>query len=255
MSGPGRLRRLQNDWDEMQAIDQQNGLIYVIDSAGDPPEHYLVGFRCRGVAEIDAQDQPVLRDQHRVELLLTPQYPRIRPIMYWLTPIYHPNFDGQGGVCIEKWYSQQTVAELCVALAEMVQYKNYNTTSPLNLDAAMWAMRHRNELPIDDRNLFAQTQEAPPQEPVSRSVYQASIVVTGTIPIWTPPGEESSEEEPTPVAASDTTQEHPPTPEPRPVPQPALEQDLAPFCQRCGNRFQDTESRFCPRCGAERAVL
>jgi hypothetical protein len=209
----------------MKALHERNGLIYVIAADDDPPERYVVGFHCRGVAEIDANDRPVIRDDHRVELVLTAEYPHIRPMMHWMTPIFHPNFNDRGDVCIKEWYPQQTLSELCEVLAEMVQYKNYNTTSPLNMDAAMWAMRHRDELPIDDRSLLTQVEGQTAPEPVARSMYQASVVVTGTVPIWSPPQET--------VPAG----------------------ELARFCENCGFEFQDPGIRFCPQCGANRAII
>ncbi len=225
MFGAGKLRRLQNDYDQMMAVHERNGLIYVIATDGDPPERYVVGFRCRGVARIDANDRFVTRDDHRVELILTAEYPRIRPLMHWMTPIFHPNFNDQGDVCIKAWYPQQTLAELCEVLGELVQYKNYNTTSPLNMEAAMWAMRHRDDLPIDDRSLFTPVEGKAAPAPVAQSVFQASVVVTGTVPIWSPP------EEAAPAA------------------------ELADFCENCGFGFQDAETTACPQCDTERATL
>jgi hypothetical protein len=209
----------------MIALHERGGPIYVIAAEGDPAERYVVGFRCRGIAAIDQDDRPVLSDDHRVELTLTIEYPRIRPIMRWLTPIFHPNFDNRGRVCLEGWYPQQTLSELCEVLAELVQYKNYNTTSPLNMDAAMWAMRHRGELPLDNRNLFTSVTGQTAPEPVGQSVYTASVVVRGTLPIWSPP------QESTPV------------------------EELAHFCENCGYNFSDAQVHLCPQCGARRTVV
>jgi hypothetical protein len=225
MVGTRRLTRLENDHKQMTAMHERGGLIYVIAVDGNPPERYVVGFRCRGIAAIDDNDRPVLRDDHRVELALTIDYPRVRPVMRWLTPIFHPNFDNYGRVCLEHWYSQQTLSELCEVLAELVQYKNYNTTSPLNMDAAMWAMRHREELPIDDRSLFTPLTGQTAPEPVAQSVYQASVVVTGTLPIWSPPQESASAK------------------------------DLGCFCGNCGYEFPDARVHVCPQCGAERTII
>ncbi len=166
-----RLRRLQKDYEHVMALQERSNLVYLISTEGNPPERYMIGFRCRGVKEIDADGQPVILDQHWVSLTLTADYPRFRPLMYWGTPIFHPNFDDQGNICIKDWYPQQTIADLCEILVELVQYKNYNTTSPLNMDAAMWAMQHRDELPIDDRSLQVSLKE---------------VLVTGRLPIMTP---------------------------------------------------------------------
>lgn len=225
--GRRRLRRLQNDHEQMIAMHGRNGLIHIIAMDGDPPERYLVGFRCRGVAAIDEDGEPQIRDDHQVELILTIEYPRLRPLMHWLTPIFHPNFDGAGGICIKEWYPQQTLRELCEVLAEMVQYKNYNTTSPLNMDAAMWAMQARDRLPIDGRNLYIQSQGTAPNPPV-QTVYGSARVVRGTLPIALPQVEEETA---------------------FPSGKPAL------YCGKCGFKFPNVQILFCPQCGYKRRMI
>lgn len=227
MVGPGRLRRLHNDYTQLQAMHERNGLLYVITAEGDPPEHYIIGFHCVGVAAIDAQDNPVLRHEHQVELILTAEYPRMRPLMRWRTPIFHPNFNSQGDVCLKGWYPQQTLLDLSEVLGELIQYKNYNTTSPLNMDAALWAMRHRATLPVDTRDLYTQQSGSAKPPSISRSIYDSRVVVTGFTPL-APPG---GAQQPPPVAG------------------------LAPFCGQCGRRFTDDQVRICPHCQAARATL
>ena len=117
MMGRGRLRRLYNDHEQMTAMHERQGLIYLVIAEGDPPERYEVGFCCRGVVRIDSSDKPILAELHCVELTLTADYPRMRPRIRWMTPIFHPNFDSNNGsVCIKDWYPQQTLADLCEVL-------------------------------------------------------------------------------------------------------------------------------------------
>jgi hypothetical protein len=207
----------------MQALHSANGLIRVAMTQGDPPELYVMQFLCRGVAAINADDQPVVSENHRATLVLTAEYPRLRPLIRWLTPIYHPNFDDQGGVCLREWYPSQSLSELCQVLGELVQYKNYDTTSPLNLEAAMWAIRHRNDLPIDRRNLLEQPaldtiEHTTLSQAPERTVWP-SVVVTGTIPIWMPPET------------------------------PAVAEALPRLCANCGKPYSDDDAKYCPSCG------
>ena len=150
---PPRLKRLYNDLDQMNDLHQRNGLVYIVAVNGDPPERYVVGFRCKGIVRLE-NDRPVFGDDHRAELALTVEYPMMRPQVRWKTPIFHPNFI-RGDVCTGDWYPKMMLREFCIVLAEMVQYKIYNTTSPLDMDAAMWAMRHRSDLPVDARDVLA----------------------------------------------------------------------------------------------------
>ncbi len=220
-----RLTRLQNDYSEILELNNRNGLIYLIVAEGDPPERYVVGFRCRGVAEIDADDHPIFSEDHRVELVLTIDYPGTRPLALWKTPIFHPNFVN-GAVCWE-WYPQQSLCETCKVFAEMVQYKNYNSASPLDMSAAIWAMRHRDEMPMDPRGLFDVPASRPLKNEVSKTIYSPSGVVRGFVPIQMPTALIS----------------------------PATSTTLATFCAHCGFKFGDTDARFCPQCGWKRQIM
>lgn len=228
MPGMRRMQRLEQEYEQLNALHQRNGLICVLAAEGLPPEHYIIRFRCRGIAEIDIQGKPKITQDHRVELILTVDYPRIRPLMRWMTPIFHPNFDGAGNVCIKEWYPQQTLADLCEVLGEMVQYKNYNTTSPLNMIAAMWAIKHRAELPVDNRSLI----EPLPGHPatITTTAYHPQVLVSGNLPIWS--GPETTAQ----LAESEDS-------------------SLALFCGDCGFQFIDEKMAFCSRCGAKRRIL
>jgi len=228
MSGTRRQIRLEQEYQQLQALHQRNSLICILAAEGNPPEHYIVSFRCLGIANIDGQGSPKTTEDHRVELILTIDYPRVRPLVRWKTPIFHPNFNDAGNVCIKEWYPQQTLVDLCEVLGEMVQYKNYNTTSPLNIDAAMWAMKHRNELPIDERNLLEPLSGN--ALPIATTVYQSDVVTRGRLSIL-----------PTPeIAASISGNEM---------------GSLALFCGDCGFQFKNDEMNFCPNCGAKRRIL
>jgi ubiquitin-protein ligase len=219
-----RWQRLEQEFEAMTAMHERNGLVHVIAAFGNPPEHYIIGFRCRGVERVGPDQEPVIRQEHRLELQLTVDFPRLRPLIYWHTPIYHPNFNDNGHVCIVEWYAKQTLPQLCEAIAEMVQYKIYDTTSPLNMDAALWAMYYRNKLPIDPRNLFDPTLNLPSKPSIARKPESATVIITGTRSITSP-----------------TTRDL------------ALEPgEKAPHCGGCGYKFNNPDAVYCPLCGSKR---
>jgi ubiquitin-protein ligase len=226
MNSLSRFNRLKNDYEQLVALHNRNGLINVIAVEGNPPEHYMIGYRCRGVAEVDSKGRPRFIEDHRVEIVLTVDYPRVRPLAFWKTTIFHPNFRN-GEICWE-WYPQQSLRETCEVFAEMVQYKNYNSTSPLNMDASMWAMKHGAELPVDSRSLFeAPAGQSAPRE-IGTSFYTSSAVIIGNVSLQMPS-----------LQLPETTlsqQNGPP----------------APFCGACGYEFTNEQSLFCPRCGEAR---
>jgi len=149
-----RRRRLENDHEKMKVLREQSGLVY-FDAEGEPPEKYTVCFTCKGL--VLKNGKPANSEEHAVEIYLPAEYPTKPPQLKWLTPIFHPNILGSehewhpGKVCLGGWAPSQFLDELCVKLAEMVQYKNYSVHSPLNTEAAVWAKKHERSLPVDER--------------------------------------------------------------------------------------------------------
>lgn len=149
-----RLRRLQADWESLQRVARESPFIEIDQYRGAPPETYLVTFRCKGLMKAAGAVQPSISSFHQVEIYLHQNYPRQQPRLTWRTAIFHPNIlsgDRNGGVCLGGWTPAETLGDLCVRLAEMVQYKSYNPEDPLDVEAAEWATEHFMVLPVDTR--------------------------------------------------------------------------------------------------------
>lgn len=149
-----RAKRLRAEYERVRKLHDSGGLIAIEGVLGDPPDRYLIRFTCRGIAQV-VGDRPIYSDLHRVALALTSTYPTTQPLMEWLTPIFHPNIraDGQE-VCIGTWFPAKTLDQLLLMLGEMIQYKNYASYDPLHLEASLWAMAHKELLPVDNRPLL-----------------------------------------------------------------------------------------------------
>ena len=99
-----------------------------------------------------------LRDHHEIIVELGAAYPRMIPNLQWKTPVFHPNISANGVVCLggygTHWVPSLTLDELCIMLWDMIRYKNFDTESPYNRDAAFWA-KQQNQfvLPLDRRPL------------------------------------------------------------------------------------------------------
>lgn len=80
------------------------------------------------------------------------------PELAWQTPIFHPNISATGVVCLggygTHWVPSLMIDELCHMLWDMIRYQNYDTESPYNRAAAVWA-REQTEFPfpLDERPL------------------------------------------------------------------------------------------------------
>lgn len=95
-----------------------------------------------------APGQPL--EVHRLQVIVSAEYPYERPRVRWLTPIFHPNImapaDG-GYVCVrllDSWAFDSTLADFVGALAGLVQHPNaqnpFGTASCLA--AAEWYTAH-----------------------------------------------------------------------------------------------------------------
>ncbi len=88
-------------------------------------------------------DDPVAVDRHVVLVQLGPEFPETPPLLFWLTPIFHPNvfpnYDSdqareheaqQGLVCLgalaESYTPSLDFGELCQILVDMAAFRNYS---------------------------------------------------------------------------------------------------------------------------------
>jgi len=127
------------------------------DGNGPPPERWEVTFRGIGLKRLD-DNAVVEHELHTVEVILGPEYPRRRPDLRWRTPIYHPNVQESGAVCLggysTHWAPSLRLDALCEMLWDMLRYSNFDVRSPYNLHAAHWTKRQPpGRFPLDPRQL------------------------------------------------------------------------------------------------------
>ncbi|WP_165252869.1 ubiquitin-conjugating enzyme E2 [Paludisphaera soli] len=135
-----RLRRLRNDLAALERLRAES-TVFDFRAQGDPPHHYRIHFRGRGLQRDDGKVK--FAAAHQVEIKLGSSYPRSIPEIRWLTPVYHPNISEIGMVCLggygTHWVPSVQLDELCNMLWDMARYHNYDVRSPYNRDAALWA--------------------------------------------------------------------------------------------------------------------
>jgi ubiquitin-protein ligase len=160
-----RTKRLQAEQDRVRALHERGGLFAIDAALGEPPDRYVFRFTCRGIASVFGEE-PIYSEEHQVAVVLTETYPTTAPLMEWLTPIFHPNIrsDGQG-VCIGSWYPAKTLDQLVLMLGEMIQYRNYASHDPLNLEASLWAMSRKELFPVDRRLMLEPHLRTPLAQP------------------------------------------------------------------------------------------
>ena len=151
-----RLRRLLADVQSLRDEFAGHPAIDIEALGWDPPEQYRITYRVPGVS-LDPAGQPVIVDEHQVLVTLGSGYPRQKPFCTCETQVFHPNFGRNAGdeICIgDYWTPAQTLADIVIKIGEMLQYREYNTLSPLNGTAARWASENVTIFPIGHVELY-----------------------------------------------------------------------------------------------------
>jgi ubiquitin-protein ligase len=156
MTSP-RLRRLDSDYQRMMTSFSGHPAIRLEPVGPTPPDRYRVIFSVPGLRISD--DGIISRvEQHLVEIYLPAEYPREKPYCTTANPVFHPNFGSY--ICIaDFWSPGQSLVDVVVQIGDMLQYKLFNTQSPLNALAAKWASENLSRLPIGSVELLPQVPE------------------------------------------------------------------------------------------------
>ena len=149
-----RLRRLQADYEKVQAVFAAHPFIRIVRVEGTPPDKYTLAFDVRGLAPLGENAFQESR-LHQAEIFLPMDYPRRPPFCRMITPVFHPNIDPQK-ICIgDHWSAGQSLPQMIVRIGEMICYQSYNLKSPLNATAAAWAEQNVSQLPLQSADLSA----------------------------------------------------------------------------------------------------
>ena len=149
-----RLRRLQNDYEEMLKLPRLTADRVQFTTEGDPPTRYVVTYRVKGLVG-RSPDKLSERDRFDVEFQLTQEYPKLAPVALVRQRVWHPNFYRNQHACIdpENWAAGQSLTELVIRVGEMIQYQIVNLKDPAWKDAADWAAANLHLFPIDKETL------------------------------------------------------------------------------------------------------
>lgn len=154
-----REKRLQNDFLALsELVDKSVGGLKIFSKKGNPPFEYVIEYNCRGVEKLQG-NEPVYRNNHRVEIVLGNSYPQQKPDVKFLTPIFHPNVWENLKVCLgNDWVIGETVPELVIRVGKIIQYSKdvLNLNSPANTSAKTWAQKNMSRFPVDTQTFKSQ---------------------------------------------------------------------------------------------------
>ena len=188
-----RQRRLESDYRGIRQLCDES-TIFTFSAVGEPPQKYRLIFSGNGIYR-NSNGEIKVSTQHECLIEFGAAYPRLVPNLAWQTPIFHPNISNNGVVCLggygTNWVPSLTLSELCGMLWDMIRYENFDTESPYNREAAIWAKQQLSSaFPVDQRSI--RDKIAHPNGVASNR--NVEIVETG-IEIVTPSPKKSSLEE------------------------------------------------------------
>ena len=172
-----RIRRLKSDYRAVCQL-RDDSTIFSFECSGTPPQKYELLFTGAGFYRDPSSGKIKVRNKHRVTVDLVASYPRMMPSLTWQTPIFHPNISTNGVVCMggygSNWVPSLTLDEMITMLWDMIRYKNFDSDSPYNREAAAWAQSQSNfKLPIDTRSIrdrvSCQTNQNPTLNPPKKT--------------------------------------------------------------------------------------
>ncbi|WP_252216501.1 FHA domain-containing protein [Clostridium sp. VAP41] len=148
-----RLRRIAADYEEIKKNFDSHKNIIVEPIGFEPAEKYKVTYYINGIY-LNEDNKIETLNKHIITITLHSEYPRYKPICTIETPIWHPNFrDGQ--ICIgDIWGAGESLCDIIVNIGDMIQYKSWNSFSPLSADAAKWAIENKYLFPVGNINLW-----------------------------------------------------------------------------------------------------
>ena len=151
-----RVRRLNSDFRSVDQLRSESS-IFSFECKGSPPQRYRLIFRGAGIFR-EPTGRIAVINHHEVVVELGAAYPRMVPNLAWQTPIFHPNISNNGVVCLGSygthWVPSLTLSEMATMLWDMIRYKNFDSDSPYNREAAIWSkMQTDFQFPLDPRSI------------------------------------------------------------------------------------------------------
>jgi len=142
---------------QIVAFAQSHSGFHVEANARHTPTEYIFRFQAPSFAPPEALNSPPQEiDSHEVFLVLPPDFPMKAPMVFWQTPIFHPNVSPKNGeVCLgdlgEHYRPGLDFGELCQMLIDIAAFRNYAVSEGYNMDAQEWAVSEDGQEAIENR--------------------------------------------------------------------------------------------------------
>jgi ubiquitin-protein ligase len=158
---PDRAEQLQSDYKRLSRLFKSHPNISIKETYGSPPDKYRILYRIDGLQKI--KNTIETKNEHEVEIVLPEKYPAAEPVCTRVSPIFHPNIAPEIIDIKGVWTGDTALADLIVHLGRMIAYQKYDTANPLNSEAAKWADRNKELLPLSKEDLHYR-EDAPDED-------------------------------------------------------------------------------------------
>jgi ubiquitin-protein ligase len=148
---PDRAEQLQSDYRRVSGLFKSHPFISIKESSGSPPDRYRILYRIDGLQKV--KNTIETKNEHEVEIVLPQKYPAADPVCTRISPIFHPNIAPEIIDIKGLWGGSATLADLIVDLGRMIAFQKYDTANPLNTEAAKWADRNKDLIPLSKADL------------------------------------------------------------------------------------------------------
>jgi len=149
-----RVNRLATELEAVRAL-RKASTILEFEPKGDPPDHYTVIFRGRGISQ--ARAEVTFTESHRVDLRLPYSFPNKPPDIRWVTPIFHPNISFSGFISLKDiglpWEPDLGLDVVFERLWDIARLAYMDLEMATNDSAKNWFQDNQLDLPIDKRPL------------------------------------------------------------------------------------------------------
>lgn len=149
--GGAERERLEQDYKNLKEIERRARQYVTIRSKGNPPDFHEVEIKgIPGITGVE-KNEPVISTTHTFTIDLRGSYPRDKPVILFLTPIFHPYVYPNRKVCVtDGWSSAFPLDELFVELIDRIQCKSpifpKNVATPANCDAFNWYTANQQKI-------------------------------------------------------------------------------------------------------------
>ncbi len=153
---------LQQQFAQGMALADKSDLLelFPMPNGGDPPDHYMVRFGCKGLVRTSG-DEVVEAADFRLGIAFPADYlRRVEPaeVLTWFDPphVWHPNIRPPW-ICVGHIGPGTELVDLLYQCYEIITYHNWAAHDALNPDAAQWCRNHQDRFPVDRRPLKRRT--------------------------------------------------------------------------------------------------